>query len=37
MFDEKKLWSQRAGLRAKDLGRYLRYIFNGHLVVVMLF
>ena len=37
MFDEKKLWTMRAGRRTKDLGRYLRYIFNGHLVVVMLF
>ncbi|MDP4087585.1 MAG: ABC transporter permease [Bacillota bacterium] len=37
MFDDKKLWKERAGGRAKDLGRYLRYIFNGHLVIVMLF
>lgn len=37
MFDDKKLWNERAGGRAKDLGRYLRYIFNGHLVIVMLF
>lgn len=37
MFDEKKLWKERAGQRLKDLGKYLRYIFNGHLVVVLLF
>lgn len=37
MFDEKKLWKDRASGRIKDLGRYLRYIFNGHLVVVLLF
>lgn len=37
MFDEKKLWRDRAGGRIKDLGRYLRYIFTGHLVIVLLF
>ncbi|MFZ7945294.1 MULTISPECIES: ABC transporter permease [Bacillaceae] len=37
MFDEKKLWKDRASGRMKDLGRYLRYIFNGHLVIVLLF
>ncbi|WP_223592933.1 ABC transporter permease [Neobacillus bataviensis] len=37
MFDEKRLWKDRAGVRVKDLGRYLRYIFNGHLVIVLLF
>ncbi|MBO0961341.1 ABC transporter permease [Neobacillus sp. MM2021_6] len=37
MFDEKKLWRDRAGGRMKDIGRYLRYIFNGHLVIVLLF
>jgi ABC-2 type transport system permease protein len=37
MFDDKKLWKNRAATRVKDLGRYLRYIFNGHLVVVLLF
>src|SRR5574342_16315 len=37
MFDDKKLWKDRAGGRVKDLGRYLRYIFNGHLVIVLLF
>jgi ABC-2 type transport system permease protein len=37
MFDEIKLWKDRAGNRVKDLGKYLRYIFNGHLVIVLLF
>ncbi len=37
MFDENKLWKDRAGGRVKDLSRYLRYIFNGHLVIVLLF
>jgi ABC-2 type transport system permease protein len=37
MFDEKKLWSDRAVHRLKELGVYLRYIFNGHLVIVLLF
>lgn len=37
MFDDKKLWRDRAGNRLKDLSRYLKYIFNGHLVIVLLF
>lgn len=37
MFDDKKLWSDRAGSRVKDYGKYLRYIFNGHLVIVLVF
>lgn len=37
MFDEKKLWKVRASHRLKELGVYLRYIFNGHLVIVLLF
>jgi ABC-2 type transport system permease protein len=37
MFDDKNLWRDRAGQRVKDLGRYLRYIFNGHLMIVLLF
>jgi ABC-2 type transport system permease protein len=37
MFDDKKLWKDRASSRVKDLGRYMRYIFNGHLVIVLLF
>ena len=37
MFDDQKLWRDRAGKRVKDLSRYLKYIFNGHLVIVLLF
>jgi ABC-2 type transport system permease protein len=37
MFDEKKLWKDRSVLRLKEFGVYLRYILNGHLVVVLLF
>ncbi|OCA84343.1 ABC transporter permease [Bacillus sp. FJAT-27225] len=37
MFDGNKLWKERAGQRMKDLSRYLKYIFNGHLVIVLLF
>lgn len=37
MFDEGQLWKERFSWRIKELGRYLRYIFNGHLVVVLLF
>ena len=37
MFDAKKLWKDRASGRMKDLGRYLKYIFNGHLMIVLLF
>ncbi|UII56890.1 ABC transporter permease [Cytobacillus spongiae] len=37
MFDEKKLWKERFSSTNKELGRYLRYIFNGHLVIVLVF
>jgi len=37
MFDDRELWKARASRRAKDLGSYLRYIFNGHIVIVLLF
>ncbi|MDR7001312.1 ABC transporter permease [Neobacillus niacini] len=37
MFDEKSLWNKRFGHRLKELGSYLRYIFNGHLVIVLVF
>jgi ABC-2 type transport system permease protein len=37
MFDEKVLWKQRLGRTSKELGKYLRYIFNGHIVIVMVF
>lgn len=37
MFDEKRLWKERFGKTSKELSRYLRYIFNGHIVIVMVF
>ncbi|RHW43135.1 ABC transporter permease [Neobacillus notoginsengisoli] len=37
MFDGTRLWKERAGHRVKELGRYLKYIFNGHIVIVLLF
>lgn len=37
MFDEKVLWKQRLGRTSKELGKYLRYIFNGHIVIVLVF
>lgn len=37
MFDEKLLWKQRLGQTTKELGKYLRYIFNGHIVIVLVF
>ncbi|WP_419392598.1 ABC transporter permease [Cytobacillus praedii] len=37
MFDEKKLWKERFNQRIKELSRYLRYIFNGHIMIVMVF
>ncbi|MBA4535677.1 ABC transporter permease [Bacillus aquiflavi] len=37
MFDEKILWKKRFGENSKEMGRYLRYILNGHLVIVMFF
>ncbi|PLR77974.1 ABC transporter permease [Bacillus sp. V3-13] len=37
MFNGARLWKQRFSRRSKEMGRYLRYIFNGHLVIVMLF
>ncbi|KAF0818006.1 MULTISPECIES: ABC transporter permease [unclassified Cytobacillus] len=37
MFNEKQLWKERFGRTFKELSRYLRYIFNGHIVIVMLF
>lgn len=37
MFDDKSLWKNRANHRVQDLGRYLRYIFNGHIMIVLLF
>ena len=37
MFNEKLLWKERFGRTSKELSRYLRYIFNGHLVIVFVF
>jgi ABC-2 type transport system permease protein len=37
MFDDHKLWRDRFSQRTKDLGKYLRYIFNGHLMIVLIF
>lgn len=37
MFDEKLLWKERFSRTSKELSRYLRYIFNGHLVIVFIF
>ncbi|MGJ7910262.1 ABC transporter permease [Neobacillus sp. LXY-1] len=37
MFDDKKWWKDRAGANFKEVSNYLKYIFNGHLVIVLLF
>ncbi|MBB6443476.1 ABC transporter permease [Bacillus benzoevorans] len=37
MFDEKLLWKERFSRTSRELSRYLRYIFNGHLVIVLVF
>jgi ABC-2 type transport system permease protein len=37
MFNENLLWKERLGRTSKELSRYLRYIFNGHLVIVFIF
>jgi ABC-2 type transport system permease protein len=37
MFNAHELWKERFALFVKETGRYLRYIFNGHLVIVFLF
>lgn len=37
MFDERLLWKERFSRTSKELSRYLRYIFNGHLVIVFIF
>lgn len=37
MFDEKRLWKERVGRTLKELSRYGRYIFNGHVVIGMVF
>lgn len=37
MFDEKVLWKERFSEKIKEIARYSRYIFNGHIVIVMVF
>ncbi|MFE8700238.1 ABC transporter permease [Cytobacillus sp. FJAT-54145] len=37
MFEENKLWRERLGKTSKELGKYFRYIFNGHVVIVLVF
>lgn len=37
MFDEKVLWKERFSGKIKEIARYSRYIFNGHIVIVMVF
>lgn len=37
MFNPQDLWKERFGTFAKETGSYLRYIFNGHLMIVVLF
>jgi ABC-2 type transport system permease protein len=37
MFNVNDLWTERSKRTGKELGRYMRYIFNGHLIIVLLF
>lgn len=37
MFDSHRLFMQRITSHIKELSRYLRYIFNGHIAIAMLF
>jgi ABC-2 type transport system permease protein len=37
MFNSETLWKERFTLFLKETSRYLRYIFNGHLVIVFMF
>ena len=37
MFNPQHLWKERFSTFAKETGSYLRFIFNGHLVIVVLF
>jgi ABC-2 type transport system permease protein len=37
MFNPETLWKERFSSFVKETGRYLKYIFNGHLVIVLLF
>jgi len=36
-FNEQQLWKERAGNTVKEYAQYLKYIFNGHLVLVFVF
>ncbi|SDJ43372.1 ABC transporter permease [Salimicrobium halophilum] len=37
MIDAKQFWKERMGEHVKELNRYMRYIFNGHIAVVLFF
>ena len=37
MFDERLLWKERFSRTSRELSRYLKYIFNGHLMIVLIF
>ncbi|WP_163529651.1 ABC transporter permease [Halobacillus ihumii] len=37
MIDAKKFWNQRFQEHMKETSRYLRYIFNGHIAIAMIF
>ncbi|MEK4966222.1 ABC transporter permease [Cytobacillus sp. FSL R7-0696] len=37
MNDIQSIWKNRLANRTKELSRYLKYIFNGHIVIVMVF
>ncbi|HYK72191.1 MAG TPA: ABC transporter permease [Pseudoneobacillus sp.] len=37
MHDVRELWTERSKKTGKEIGKYLRYIFNGHLMIVMIF
>src|SRR5690625_2461633 len=37
MFDAKGLFKERLSAHLKETNRYLKYIFNGHLAIVMFF
>lgn len=37
MLNVKDLWAERSKKTGKEISRYLRYIFNGHLMIVMIF
>ncbi|WP_442599084.1 ABC transporter permease [Neobacillus sp. D3-1R] len=37
MLDVRELWTKRSKKTGKEISRYLRYIFNGHLMIVLIF